>query len=70
VIGLCKGKAVALNDTVLEYKDTDKQRTSLVKKLKANGLVVSLTEPPQPRKRALNLNWDDDNWDDDPDPDF
>lgn len=44
IIGLAKGSAVALNDTVLEYKDPGKQRTGLIKKLKDMGMLVSVQE--------------------------
>ena len=42
VKGWAKGNAVALNDTVLEYKDPGKQRPWLIKNLKQMGLLVSV----------------------------
>ena len=44
ILGLAKGSAVALNDTVLEYKDPGKQRPWLIQKLKAMGVLVSVHE--------------------------
>jgi hypothetical protein len=44
LLGLAKGCAVALNDTVLEYKDPGKQRPWLIQKLKAMGVLVSVHE--------------------------
>jgi hypothetical protein len=41
---LAKGSAVALSDTVLEYKDPGKQRSWLIKKLKTLGVVVTVEE--------------------------
>src|ERR1019366_10712820 len=40
VLGLAKGKAVALTDTILEYNDTSNQRAWLIKKLKEMGVMV------------------------------
>jgi len=44
ILGCPKGSAVALNDTVLEYKDPGKQRPWLIQKLKAMGVLVSVHE--------------------------
>jgi hypothetical protein len=54
IVGLAKGGAVALNDTVLEYKDPGKQRPWLIKKLKEMGVLVSVQEKekPVPMRRA------------------
>ena len=54
IVGLAKGSAVALNDTVLEYKDPGKQRPWLIKKLKEMGVLVSVQEKekPVPMRRA------------------
>jgi len=48
IVGLAKGSAVALSDTVLEYKDPGKQRPWLIKKLKEMGVLVSVQEKPKP----------------------
>ena len=54
IVGLAKGSAVALNDTILEYKDPGKQRSGLIKKLKEMGVLVSVQEKakPAPVQRA------------------
>jgi hypothetical protein len=54
IVGLAKGSAVALNDTILEYKDPGKQRPWLIKKLKEMGVLVSVQEiaKPLPVQRA------------------
>lgn len=41
VMGLAKGCATPLSETILEYKDPGKQRPALIKKLKEMGLLVS-----------------------------
>jgi hypothetical protein len=41
VMGLAKGSATPLNETVLAYKDPGKQRPALIKKLKEMGVLVS-----------------------------
>jgi hypothetical protein len=41
VMGLAKGSATPLNETVLAYKDPGKQRPALIKKLKDMGVLVS-----------------------------
>ncbi|MBZ5618389.1 MAG: helicase-associated domain-containing protein [Acidobacteriia bacterium] len=53
IIGLAKGSAVALTDTVLEYQDPGKQRPGLIKKLKEMGVLVSVQEKaaPAPERR-------------------
>jgi hypothetical protein len=48
IVGLAKGSAVALNDTVLEYKDPGKQRPWLIKKLKQMGVLVLVEEKAKP----------------------
>ena len=54
IVGLAKGSAVALTDTILEYKDPGKQRPWLIKKLKEMGVLVSVQEKakPAPAQRA------------------
>jgi hypothetical protein len=53
VLGLAKGSATPLNDTVLAYKDPGKQRPALIKRLKDMGVLVSQddqkTRPPSLR---------------------
>jgi hypothetical protein len=44
VLGLAKGSAIALTDTVLEYKEPGRQRPWLIKKLKEMGVLVSVEE--------------------------
>lgn len=57
VVGLAKGSAVPLSDTVLEYKDPGKQRAALIKKLREMGVIVSVDEKavekrtPRPQRR-------------------
>ena len=50
VMGLAKGSAMALNETVLAYKDPGKQRPALIKRLKDMGVLVlqddQKTKPP------------------------
>ncbi len=52
VIGLAKGFATALNDTVLEYRDLGRQRPWLIKKLKELGVLVEEKAETQPQKRT------------------
>ena len=40
VMGLTKGAAMPLNETVLAYKDPGKQRPALIKRLKDMGVLV------------------------------
>ncbi len=51
VIGLAKGSATALTETVLEYKDPGKQRASLLKKLKDSGVLVDINETKEPKQK-------------------
>lgn len=57
IVGLAKGSAVALNDTVLEYKDPGKQRPMLIKKLKQMGVLVSVQENPKPATARSKRRW-------------
>jgi hypothetical protein len=41
IMGLAKGSATQLNDTVLAYKDPGKQRPAWIKRLKDTGVLVS-----------------------------
>ena len=53
IIGLAKGSATAVSDTMLVYKDPSKQRAALIKKLKSAGMLVSVDEPPPVVKRVV-----------------
>jgi hypothetical protein len=58
VMGLAKGSATPLSETVLAYKDPGKQRPALIKRLKDTGVLVSQddqkkTPAPRPRGRML-----------------
>jgi hypothetical protein len=48
VLGLAKGSATALTDTVLEYREPGRQRPWLIKKLKEMGVLVSVEEQAAP----------------------
>jgi hypothetical protein len=50
VLGLAKGSATALSDTILEYRDPGRQRPGLIKKLKELGVLASVQEPPGERQ--------------------
>jgi hypothetical protein len=59
VLGLAKGSATALNDTVLEYREPGNQRPWLIKKLKEMGVLVSGAEKaaPAPRRQQQWGRW-------------
>jgi len=51
IVGLAKGSAVPLTDTVLEYKDPGKQ-PALIKKLREMGVLVSVEEKVAPKAKV------------------
>jgi hypothetical protein len=57
IMGLAKGSATALNDTVLEYRDPGRQRSWLIKKLKEMGVLVSVKEEPAPGRAQQWGRW-------------
>jgi len=52
VLGLSKGAATPLNETVLAYKDPGKQRPALIKRLKDMGVLVSQDASRDDQKTA------------------